>query len=668
MDTSKERRVLFVLMPWATPIHPSLALGLLSATLDRAGILAECLYGNLLLPLSDEGGVYSFKDPGHYEDRSAGLAFVPLLYPEVGAAHVADAVAKRYLKVISRDGQLAIDPASDGTANDQLYGALIKQILADLNAAGICLERCLDKIAAGNYDIIGFSLTFETQMVASLALAQRIKQRWPHVRILFGGAACTSAQGVALMRAYDFVDAVCLGEGDEVIVPLTRALRGEGVLTDVPGIAYREGGEVHITGKPVPVRNLDLLPVPDYDPFFQQKRQSEWADVMSILLFETSRGCWWGEKHLCTFCGLNAETLTYRSKSAERVLSEVATFCERWDVNPGLQAVDNILDMRYFKELVPKLIEFQRVRRKRVQFFFEIKSNLKLTQLWQLFAAGITALQPGIESFSDHILHLMDKGASAMQQVAFLKWGNQLGIGCTYNILMRNPGETAEDYRRMTAMLPFITHIQPPHGIANMQLERYSPYFLRPEEYGMTNVRPQPHYQDMFPDPSVDTEQLVYCFDYDHEELDAPELIAARREFTLAIFDWQATWKNHQLDYFEWEGGLLILDKRGGGNKRHRLEGFQCDVFRFIDCARPFKAIERAFPDIASAALRALLEKMVSLRYVYHHADDSYIAVPLRGYTKEEFEVEMEKAVRALASPPARIPKLRELVVLPSFA
>jgi len=336
MDTGKEQRVLFVLMPWATPLHPSLALGLLSATLGRAGIPSECLYGNLLLPRVDEGGVYNFKDPGQYEDRNAGLAFVPLLYPEVDAAHVAKAVARRYLKVISRDGQLTVDPASDGTANDQLYGALFKQIIADLNAAGVCLERCLDKIGRGNYDIVGFSLTFETQMVASLALAQRIKQRWPHVRILFGGAACTSSQGVTLLEAYDFVDAVCLGEGDEVIVPLTRALRGEGKLADVPGVAYREGGEVRVTGKPVPVRNLDLVPVPDYDPFFEQKRQSEWADVVSILLFETSRGCWWGEKHLCTFCGLNAETLTYRSKSAERVLSEIAAFCERWDVSPGL--------------------------------------------------------------------------------------------------------------------------------------------------------------------------------------------------------------------------------------------------------------------------------------------------------------------------------------------
>ena len=324
--------------------------------------------------------------------------------------------------------------------------------------------------------------------------------------------------------------------------------------------------------------------------------------------------------------------------------------------------------MRYFKELIPKLIEFQRARGKPVPLFFEIKSNLKLAQLWQLSAAGITTLQPGIESFSDHILHLMDKGASAMQQVAFLKWGNQLGIACTYNMLMRNPGETVEDYRRMTEMLPFITHIQPPLGVANMQLERYSPYFLQPEKFGMTNVRPQPHYKDMFPDPSVNTEQLVYCFDFDHEELDAPDLVAARREFAMAVFDWQATWKQRQLDYYDRDGSVVILDRRGGGHKRYKLEGFQCEVFRFIDYARPFMAIRRAFPDVAPAALRAFLEKMVSLRYIYHHADDSYIAVPLRSYTKEEFEAEMESAVRALASPPARIPKSRELVVLPSFA
>ena len=45
--------------------------------------------------------------------------------------------------------------------------------------------------------------------------------------------------------------------------------------------------------------------------------------VVPTLLFETSRGCWWGAKSHCTFCGLNGETMAFRSKSPRRALDEL---------------------------------------------------------------------------------------------------------------------------------------------------------------------------------------------------------------------------------------------------------------------------------------------------------------------------------------------------------
>ena len=41
--------------------------------------------------------------------------------------------------------------------------------------------------------------------------------------------------------------------------------------------------------------------------------------------FETSRGCWWGERMHCTFCGLNGATMSYRSKSPRRAVDELMT-------------------------------------------------------------------------------------------------------------------------------------------------------------------------------------------------------------------------------------------------------------------------------------------------------------------------------------------------------
>jgi ribosomal peptide maturation radical SAM protein 1 len=663
----QESKVLFVTMPWLTPVHPSLAMGLLSAILNRAGIPADCLYGNLCLPRPSQEGVFALPDPGQYEDRCAGLSFVPHLYTQIDAGMIAKTVAERFLRIVSREGQIDIGAYWSGSSEDEIYNTLVEQTTSDIQGAETCLARCLDTISQSNYDIIGFSLTFETQLIASVALASRIKKRWPHVRIVFGGAACTAGQGVALLKSYDFIDVVCLGEADELIVPLVRALRGDGKLDDLGGIAFRSGQRVQVNQTAEPIRNLDRIPIPEYASFFEQKKKSEWSDAITVLLFETSRGCWWGEKHLCTFCGLNAESLTFRSKSAAKVMEEITALAESWDVVYGLQAVDNILDMKYFKDLVPMMGEFQSKREKPLGIFFEIKSNLKLTHFFQLAAAGVMTLQPGIESFSDHILKLMDKGANALQQVNFIKWANQIGIRVTYNILMRNPGETAEDYRLMTRLVPYIMHLQPPHGIANMQLERYSPYFLRPETFGMRNVRPQPHYNEMFPDPNVNISDLVYQFDFDHDDLDAPELVEARREFTFALLDWKGKFKPRSLKYSLKGESVVITDERGDEHQTYQLDGWQREIFTFIDQPQSFSSIARNFPEIAAGAIRAFLERLKSRSLVYHHINDHYVALPIRAYMKNEFYAEMNRQLESAKASAVNARKSRELFVLPGM-
>jgi magnesium-protoporphyrin IX monomethyl ester (oxidative) cyclase len=64
-------------------------------------------------------------------------------------------------------------------------------------------------------------------------------------------------------------------------------------------------------------QDLDGLPYPTFDDYFAQLRTTSFAKrVLPALVMETSRGCWWGAKHHCTFCGLNAEGMAFRSKSA----------------------------------------------------------------------------------------------------------------------------------------------------------------------------------------------------------------------------------------------------------------------------------------------------------------------------------------------------------------
>ena len=69
---------------------------------------------------------------------------------------------------------------------------------------------------------------------------------------------------------------------------------------------------------------------------------------------QSARGCWWGERRHCTFCGLNGSTMAYRSKSPDRLRRELAELSARRGTL-RFYFVDNILDRRYIEEFLPAL-------------------------------------------------------------------------------------------------------------------------------------------------------------------------------------------------------------------------------------------------------------------------------------------------------------------------
>ncbi len=249
--------------------------------------------------------------------------------------------------------------------------------------------------------IVGFTSVFQ-QHLASLALAKRLKARLPDTFIVMGGANCEATMGVETVRQFAFVDAVVSGEADQVFAELAvrmvrrRVDRGH---LRASSRRRRSPGPAGLGPAPTApaVTDLDALPYPDYTDFFAQFERSRFGKTWQPSVFvETSRGCWWGERMHCTFCGLNGATMAFRSKSAPRALDELTHLATSY---PGcdIQVVDNILDLKYFKTLLPELA----ARKLNVSLFYETKSNLKKDQVRLLRDSGVLTIQPGIESFSD---------------------------------------------------------------------------------------------------------------------------------------------------------------------------------------------------------------------------------------------------------------------------
>ena len=639
-------KVLLVSPPCRIPNQGTLAIATLRPLIEARGHSVRELHGSLLFPTDSAtdgaavlyahsryvfGRALTGRDPDEYIDR-------------VMRCMVADVNSHG---VVTPDDRSALHELGADEAQ------MRHNLRDNLRKADVCLQRSIDRALAGSpADVIGFSCTFDDQIPAAVVIARALKRAWPAAKIAFGGAACFEEQAEGVLATFAEVDAVCHTEGESVIVPLVEALGGNGSLADVPGIVWRDAtvdGGLRKNPTPSLLRDLDTLPFPDYDGYMDALAESEWASGGAQLFFETSRGCWWGEKSLCTFCGLNAEELAFRSKSPERVYREITRLYARYPRMNSLLATDNILDHKYINTVFPKLAADNDPARP-FRLFYEVKANLKLEQLEQLSAGGVRAVQPGIESFSDDILTLMRKGSTAIGQVQFIKWAHQSGIQPFYNVLILNPGEKTESYWEMLELVPFLEHLPPPQAIVTMLLERFSPYHKNPQKFGITDVRIKPFYREVFGD-NVDA-RLAYQFDFDHALFHDEAHLAAVRGLVQALRHWQTAWRPDRA-YFVDEGTrLVVVDARDGEERRDTLAGVAARLFLYLDQNRSREAVAEAFAHIDATLVDALLLTWIHRRWVCR-VDDRYLQVlPRKG-----------PARMALAVPrPTRKPSRLELV------
>lgn len=425
-------------------------------------------------------------------------------------------------------------------------------------------------------------------------LSEAIKKRWPEIPILFGGANCEGPMGLETVRQFTCVDYVVSGEADCVITELVsgllegRAPSVEGVYSkSTPPSCDNEG----LTNAPS-IQNLDDLPIPDFTEFYERYVNSPSLEGLTPrVIFESSRGCWWGQKKHCTFCGLNGLGMAFRSKTPERVLQELIGLTTCY---PGSQVtvVDNILKMEFFRSVLPQLAEQQLP----IQLFYEIKSNLRRDQVAQLRSAGITEVQPGIESFSDHVLELMRKGVTGLQNIQLLKWCEEYGILPRWNFLYGFPGEEPGEYAWMASVLPLLEHLQPPTSAVPIRLDRFSPNFDNAKEFGFASVEPAPAYRFIYPEVDEAARQnLAYFFAYDYTDGRTPRTYTA--ELRMAVDQWKDAAQSSHLVGFNTSRGLLIFDTRRVATKEfHLLEGVSASLYNYLDRFCVFRLIRPVVP------------------------------------------------------------------------
>lgn len=386
------------------------------------------------------------------------------------------------------------------------------------------LAEMIEIVTSRAYDVIGFSSTFEQTNGLAL-LAKHCRAVLPDVTLVAGGANCEGEMAQGMKKFVPALDVVFSGESEHAFTAY---------LDNPDDFA----GQEIINSQP----NSDLsnMPLVEFSEFFAQF--DHWLPGSFLrehgqltLAYESSRGCWWGQKNHCTFCGLNGTGMGYRQKSPEQVLAEMTELAAATGVR-RFGMTDNIMPVTYYNTLLPALAKAGLD----LDIFYEQKANISLDKVLALKAAGVNGIQPGIESLQDDLLRLMKKGTSTKQNVALLRYARSTGMAAKWNILTGFPGGREEWYDDMLRLVPLLAHLEPPTGVARLNVDRFSPYFDRPSEYGITNVRPLPAYHEVFPQ-SESLNELTYHFigDCDGFTVDNSETVRQLRE---AVDQWRRLW------------------------------------------------------------------------------------------------------------------------------
>ncbi|MBT6427602.1 MAG: hypothetical protein HOK30_08070, partial [Rhodospirillaceae bacterium] len=224
-----------------------------------------------------------------------------------------------------------------GPAQVERYHRELASVRMDLPRI---LDEMIEERGLGDADIVGLTSMF-FQNIPSFALARRLKEGGSKAKVVMGGANCEGTMGIEIVNNVPWVDHVFSGHGLINFPQFLSAFQAgdESALSRIDGI-FNRANSLSITALPADVKPLrpgdakveDQLegiavggperPLNDYvalnydgylesyDRHFGDHR----ADEIE-LLFETSRGCWWGEKAHCTFCGLNGATMSFREMS-----------------------------------------------------------------------------------------------------------------------------------------------------------------------------------------------------------------------------------------------------------------------------------------------------------------------------------------------------------------
>lgn len=324
--------------------------------------------------------------------------------------------------------------------------------ILDTSSGGNPLAR-LGQVVDETTLLAGVGVMTGYQIHGAIAFARAVQALRPDLPVVWGGLHPSMLPEQTLR--HPAVDVVLVGEGEERLATVAHALQQGTPLDGIEGVWFKRNG-VPVVPPPVgKYLDMNTLPTPDYSlvdaEFYARQHRSFMEPGSRCLDLNPDRGC----PHKCAFCyNLEFNRRRWRAIDPDRVVDQVAELVARHKVD----AVNFTSDEFFInKKRVRRVCEEMERRGVRVRWHSDMRVDTFLQYdddlLRLMQRTGCTELTFGIESGSDRMLKLIDKGITVAEVRAAHARLMHFGFRVNYHFMIGFPDETEEDLRATLALI-----------------------------------------------------------------------------------------------------------------------------------------------------------------------------------------------------------------------
>ncbi len=298
-------------------------------------------------------------------------------------------------------------------------------------------------------DIVGITGMI-TEYEEVLRLVGVVKEANGEAKVVLGGPLATTLPQELLQVS--LADFIVTGEGEKTIVSLVSALKQGDSVSDVKGIAYRDGERVVINGPAELITDLDTIPFParhllNMNRYLKNHFESfglkikGFGKIKSTNLI-SSRGC----PYNCTFCFRGMWGHKWRGRSPENIIDEMELLYQSYGVNGFFFNDDTfVLD----KKRIFEFCQLLPVRKLDVAWYCNGRVNLMTKEMLEaMYDAGCRGIAYGLESGNEQILSSMKKKITLDRVREVVRWTKEAGINITGYFMIGMLAETRNTIRQ----------------------------------------------------------------------------------------------------------------------------------------------------------------------------------------------------------------------------